>query len=77
VRHPKSEPKIFTEASKISASRRRAIVSKLKEEKVVKPPRIPMVRKILRDGSAMNLSSKIAINKPIRKQPMRFTERVQ
>lgn len=76
IKQPRIEVIIFKEANNISVSRKRAMDSKLKEEKVVNPPRIPMVRNIFNDGSEINFSSSIVIRKPMAKQPIRLTKRV-
>ena len=75
-KHPQTEAAIFIEARRTSASRNSAIVSKLNDEKVVKPPRIPIVRNTRSEGSERNRSSMSVINKPIVKHPVILTKRL-
>jgi len=63
-------------ARKASPSLKRARVSYPNVEKVVKPPRIPSMRKSLRLGPSSEREALKPPRIPIRRQPLMFTKRV-
>src|SRR5262245_58467184 len=67
---------ILTSALNASPSRNRLIVSLPKEEKVVKPPRMPINIKARDSGVKAPRASASCDRKPITKQPIRFTVNV-
>lgn len=58
------------------ACRNKFKVSKLKEEKVVKPPKKPMNTSCLKTGIVLSLDSKIPNKIPIMNDPITFTASV-
>jgi len=67
---------MFSIARNISPSLKRARVSYPKVEKVVKPPRIPSMRKSLKFGPKSEREALSPPRIPIRRQPLMFTNRV-
>ena len=66
---------MFDIAYLISPSRRRLKLSRVKDEKVVKPPRMPTNTKVLILGDIFSISKKPQ-RRPIAKEPARFTNKV-
>ena len=64
---------IFVSAFKVSPSRSKFIVSLPKEEKVVKPPKMPIKTKALVSEVKTPRASANWDRNPIKKQPMRLT----
>jgi len=67
--------RIYITAVLTSPSRKRFKFSRLKEEKVVNPPRMPTKRKTLNRGENSKRSNKPQ-RKPMTNDPKRFTTRV-
>ena len=69
-------PKIFTAASKYSLCSRRFAVSREKVEKVVKPPKSPVVRKGSQNGAAASYLVAHCVIAPISTAPRIFMIKV-
>ncbi len=74
-RHATTERTTFPVAHSHWLSCSNVMVCKLKEENVVKPPKIPIMKNDLTTGDTMNNPSGLVIPeiKPIRKHPMTLT----